>query len=745
MLTSSRPRPFRQFVLKVHSRCDLACDHCYVYRHADATWAGRPQVIADDTVRHTARRIAEHAAAHRLAQVHVVLHGGEPLLAGRERLRQIARELRASLRGVSALDLRMQTNGLLLDEEFCAMLAAEQIRTGISLDGDEAAHDRHRRRANGSGSHADVVRAVRLIGSRPYRAAFSGLLCTIDVENDPVAVYEALAELDPPRADFLLPHATWDRPPARPAGDGAAYARWLITIYDRWVAGGRPLRIRLFDSIEAAEDDAPGFTEALGLGSPDLVVVETDGEIEQADWLKTVAHGAAATGFHVDRDSFDDAAAHPGFEARRNGLAGLSEVCRSCSVVRVCGGGLFAHRHRSGTGFDNPSVYCADLYGLIRHIQRERLGTPPPRKLSLAVREFDQLASGRGGRRALSALVTGQQSVHRTLIAAARASLGADADTAWETLTRVDRRSAEAVAAVFAQPFVGGWAARVAEGGDDTESPTDAGRLREIAVAASCRSEHSTRMLVPTRNGTVQLPLLGRLAFEEPWPAQVELESRDGALFLHCKGTRWAVADGPLPPGVSWQPVRFLRLAGRDVVLEDTDPFRDVFDLSARQPLSPEQMPHWQSALDAAWRIVRTRYSRHSVGVELLPVALIPLQASGGEGAVEVAEHCFGAVGLALPDDPAVLAGLLLDAVQGIKLWGIRAMFDLADPTDRRLHGSPPRHAEEILRDLYLRVVRPAPGAAEDLAALAEASLTPLGRRMTAGLRTELSPTTEDA
>lgn len=199
-------RPFRQFVVKVHSRCDLACDHCYVYRHADQSWAGRPKVMADATITTTARRIAEHAAAHGLSEVHVVLHGGEPLLAGRERLRRIARELRQALAGVCRLDLRMQTNGLLLDDACCAMLAEEGIHTGISLDGDRASNDRHRRRADGSGSHDAAVRAVRLLGSPPYRSAFAGLLCTIDIANDPTAVYEALTALDPPRIDLSLIH-----------------------------------------------------------------------------------------------------------------------------------------------------------------------------------------------------------------------------------------------------------------------------------------------------------------------------------------------------------------------------------------------------------------------------------------------------------------------------------------------------------------------------------------------------------
>ena len=81
--------PLRQFVLKLHSRCDLACDHCYVYQGADQSWRGQPKAMSDETIAWTAQRIAEHAKAHQLAGVHVVLHGGEPLLVGSARLRTI--------------------------------------------------------------------------------------------------------------------------------------------------------------------------------------------------------------------------------------------------------------------------------------------------------------------------------------------------------------------------------------------------------------------------------------------------------------------------------------------------------------------------------------------------------------------------------------------------------------------------------------------------------------------------------
>src|SRR5690349_5475396 len=133
-------RPLRQFVLKVHSRCDLACDHCYMYEHADQSWLRRPKTMSLDTVRQTASRIAEHASAHGLRAVRVVIHGGEPLLLGPARLGETLACLRAVIDPVTTLDLRMQTNGVLLSEAFCDVLAEHDVMVGVSLDGDRAAN-----------------------------------------------------------------------------------------------------------------------------------------------------------------------------------------------------------------------------------------------------------------------------------------------------------------------------------------------------------------------------------------------------------------------------------------------------------------------------------------------------------------------------------------------------------------------------------------------------------------------------
>lgn len=367
-----RPVPIRQFVLKVHSRCNLACDYCYVYQMADQTWRDRPLLMGSDVLRLAADRIAEHAQRHALPLIGVVLHGGEPLLAGPAFLSAVARTIRGSLPAATAVALTVQTNGVLLVDQVLDVLGEHGISVAVSLDGTAAAHDRHRRYPSGRGSHADVVRGLGRLTSGPHRRLFSGLLSTVSLAADPVASYESLLAFGPPRMDFLLPHGNWSTPPPGLAGRRTTtpYADWLGAVFDRWyTAPKQETELRLFREIIHLLLGGISHFEGIGLAPSSVAVIETDGSLEQVDALKSAYQGAAATGLHLSRNSIDELLDHPAVMARQGGLAALCEQCRECSVRQICGGGYYPHRYRAGTGFRNPSVYCSDLLALIRHIR----------------------------------------------------------------------------------------------------------------------------------------------------------------------------------------------------------------------------------------------------------------------------------------------------------------------------------------------------------------------------------------
>ncbi|MDX3850598.1 radical SAM/SPASM protein FxsBH, inactivated beta-hydroxylase extension form [Streptomyces sp. AK02-01A] len=693
--------PFREIVLKVHSRCDLACDHCYIYEHADQSWRTRPKTISDEAILWTALRLAEHAKTHDLPSVSVILHGGEPLLAGIARLRRVCEELTRALDGVAELDLRIHTNGLQLSTRHLDLFDEFDVKVGISLDGDRAANDRHRRFADGRSSHPLVLRAVGLLRQDRYRHLDLGLLCTVDAANDPVAVYDALAALDPPRIDFLLPHATWDAPPPRPDGSPTAYADWLLAVFDRWDERGRRMPVRLFESVLSTLSGGPSLTESLGLAPTDLVVVETDGTLEQADSLKSAYDGAAATGFDVFSHAFDEVAAHPGVRARQLGLGGVAETCRRCPVVRSCGGGLYTHRYRSapgadGTtegGFDNTSVYCADLEALIRGVESRTAAA----STSPAVTDTGEL-------------LVAQQDLTRALLAGLHSELagrGGEAwQEAWELAGVVEARS-DGLDEVLAHPYTRTWLIdAVAALRQERPGALAAARgLSSYVAAAVVRGGLDLPVRVRWRDGALRLPTLGELRLGGPQESgEAEVRSA-GNGFLVRTGTTERLVPRRGEATSHWRPVRGLVLAGSPALaLDDLDPYRDCYGAPVHPGLGPDAAAEWSGRLAAAWRLLGAAVPEQASAAAESLSTLTPLLSAGPE----VGGHGYGALGVPVRGGAEELARALLRGFRRARLRALTEVTDLYARDGEWSRPAPWREApvpvSELLAGTYERV-----------------------------------------
>ncbi|SHM71997.1 FxsB family cyclophane-forming radical SAM/SPASM peptide maturase [Cryptosporangium aurantiacum] len=372
-MPAESPGGIRELVIKLHERCNIACDHCYMYEAADQSWRGRPTQMPAEIVDATAQRLGEHARRHGLTTVRVVFHGGEPLLAGPAAIEYAIRSFRSAAPATCRVEFTMQTNGILLDERFLDLFRRFDVRVGVSLDGNRVANDRHRRYARGRSSYDEAVAGIRALRSPENRRIYGGILCTIDVRNDPVETFEALLAHEPPLLDFLFPHGNWVHPP--PGVDPGAgtdrptpYADWLITIFDRWYRSPPETGVRIFASIISLVLGGPSGTEAFGPDKPATVVVESDGAFEGSDALKTTGPSGGSTGLSVLTASLDDVTRHAMVAGGMRGVSGLSSECRECPVVNVCGGGLFAHRYGPDGTFGHPSVFSADLRRLIEHV-----------------------------------------------------------------------------------------------------------------------------------------------------------------------------------------------------------------------------------------------------------------------------------------------------------------------------------------------------------------------------------------
>jgi uncharacterized protein len=584
-----------------------------------------------------------------------------------------------------------------------------------------------------------------------------------------------LADFEPPAVDFLLPHATWDTPPPGREDGRTPYADWLAAVYAAWKADGRRVPVRIFDSIAATTRGGASGAESLGLEASDLLVIETDGSLEQADSIKITFDGAPATGLALSAHSLNEAAAHPAVRARQQGLAGVSETCRQCPVVTSCGGGLYAHRYRSATGFDNPSVYCADLEKIITHIRADlRPGkpatAPPSAGHTLTGGQFDALASGFGDAAAVGQLVRGQRSLLRGQLALLRERADRTADrqflAGWDLLAQVERDDVGAFDRVLAHPYVRTWADHCLRSivVDAASLPAEAAYLAAIAASAAISSGLPSEIDVPVIGGYACLPTLGRLRV--PGEA-VTLTVADGGFDARTADRKWRLRLADPESQADWHPVRQLRSETFAVALEDTDPYRDTHDLPAADRLAADEVDRWQRQFAVAWPLIERAFPDYLPGLAGGLSTFMPVASDERDEETSASSrHAFGAVAAALPADGNVLALLILHEVQHIKLSAILDLFELCDPADTQLFNAPwrqdPRPAEPLLQGAYAhlavtdywRVRRGELGGAQAAAAeerfarwrmhtaaaietlAGSGALTPLGTRFVEGMRT---------
>jgi uncharacterized protein len=514
-----------------------------------------------------------------------------------------------------------------------------------------------------------------------------------------------------------------------------------------------------------------------------VAVIETDGTIEQADSIKVAYDGAPATGLDIFLHPLDAAAAHPAIKARQRGIAGLSVTCRECPVVTSCGGGLYAHRYRSGSGFANPSVYCGDLEKIITHVRAEEAARRRPGHI-IPQAHFDALAAGYGDAASVSHLNAAQASVRRALLRLLRQRVSQDAGGTfaggWNLLTRLDKSSPDVVDEVLAHPYVRAWAERCLR--TPGVMPAEAGHLASIAAVAAIRSGTLAELDVPVACGYVHLPTLGRLQVGDSATAALAVLG-EGAFEVRAASGKWHIGPGsaviyradditaPAEPDQDWQPVRELRAGELAVRLEDTDPYRDCHQWRVAGRLTAIEAAAWQAQFEEAWRLIEQAYPRYAPGVAAALTTLLPLANDvPGREISAAARQAFGAVAAARPASGADLALLIIHEFQHVKLGALTDMFDLCDRKDQRAFLAPwrddPRPLGALLQGTYAhiavtdywRVRRHMVTGPEALASAelfarwrmmtAEAietlagsgALTPLGARFVDGMRATVEP-----
>lgn len=355
------PRPFHVMAKPTGAACNLDCTYCYYLAKQDL--AGGPGVgrMSDATLE---RFIQAHIAATEGNEVLFSWQGGEPTLLGFDYFRKIVALQQRHARPGQRIENDLQTNGTLLDDDWCVFLKQHRFLVGVSIDGPRELHDRYRVTKGGRPTFDEVLRGVRLL--QKHHVLFNTLTCVnrvnarrpLDVyrflrdecgstylQFIPVVEYKGFDRVAPSRVDpASIPITGTDA--ARPGNPGSVVTDWsvdpedwgyfLCSIFDRWIKNdvGR-VTVNHFESLVAQHIGLGAqlcvYGETCGRG----LALENDGSVYSCDHFVYPEHRLGALQTDSIRRMLDSPEQTRFGEAKRDTLP---RACRSCEFLSDCHG-----------------------------------------------------------------------------------------------------------------------------------------------------------------------------------------------------------------------------------------------------------------------------------------------------------------------------------------------------------------------------------------------------------------------
>jgi len=360
-------RDFQVFAKPVGAICNLDCHYCYYLKKEHLYPKGESFRMPDDILE---EYIVQHIDAYPEPVVRFSWHGGEPTVLGLDYFRKIVALQRKHQPSDRRITNGIQTNGTLLDEDWCRFLEAESFAVGLSLDGPQEMHDRYRVTKTQKPTHEQTMRGYELL--RQHRVNCD-ILCVVNAHNVqyPAKVYRFFKQIKAQYVTFLplverqpdvedsVSHRTV---PAEAWGD------FLCTIFDEWVSQDiGHIKVQLF---EEAARTAFGQEHSLCIFRPtcgDIPVIEHNGDFFSCDHFVDPEHCLG----NIQQTPLVEMLESPAQRAFGQAkLDTLPHYCQACEVRAMCHGGCPKNRFlQTPDGEAGLNYLCAGYKRFFIHCQ----------------------------------------------------------------------------------------------------------------------------------------------------------------------------------------------------------------------------------------------------------------------------------------------------------------------------------------------------------------------------------------
>jgi uncharacterized protein len=358
---------FQVFAKPIGSICNLGCRYCYYLEKGRLYPESESFRMPDEIL---GEYVVQHIDASPETVIRFSWHGGEPTVLGLDYFRKVVELQRRHRPPDRRIVNGIQTNGTLLDEDWCRFLAQEGFAVGLSLDGPREMHDIYRVTKEGKPTHEETMRGYELL--RKHRV-YTDVLCVVNSHNVrfPLQVYQFFKEIGAQYISFLpmvepQPDAQGGVSPISVPPE--AWGAFLCAVFDEWREQdiGR-VKVQIF---EEATRTAFGQEHSLCIFRPtcgDIPVVEHNGDFYSCDHFVDTEHRLGNIREAPLAELLESPAQRAFGMAK---LEALPRYCRECGVRDMCNGECPKNRFlETPDGEPGLNYLCAGYKRFFAHCQ----------------------------------------------------------------------------------------------------------------------------------------------------------------------------------------------------------------------------------------------------------------------------------------------------------------------------------------------------------------------------------------
>lgn len=344
--------------------CQLRCRYCFYENVSESRETSNYGLMTLDTL----DLLVKKAIAETTEQCSFAFQGGEPTLVGLDFYRDLIRlqeKYRAEFQKISlVIHNAIQTNGMLLDDDWCAFLAQHKFLVGLSLDGDKDIHDLNRIDAQGKGTYTRAMKAAKLL--EKHQVEFNILVVvTRQLARRAKHIYHTLVKNGFRYLQFIPCIDDFGKEPGSSPFSLTAerYGDFLKTLFDEWYKdfmAGQYISIRHFDNWIHMLQGQPPETCSMSGRCTCYGVVEADGSVYPCDFYVLDPWKLGT----VQENTFEEMLTCQLAEDFLQASWPVASKCQACKYYPICRGGCRRDREPllAGEGQEaSLNIYC-DAY-----------------------------------------------------------------------------------------------------------------------------------------------------------------------------------------------------------------------------------------------------------------------------------------------------------------------------------------------------------------------------------------------